>query len=506
MKAIYYMALFLGCLASVNPAMSQSTCARPIGLVTANIKDVSAVLQWSAVAGATSYQIRYSLQSNTAWTLLTVTNSIQTSKLVNNLSPLSAYKWQIRAKCGTQWSTFSGLNLFSTKGKYYRDIDSDGYGNTAIIKIAYPPQIGYSLLPNDCSDTNAEINPAAAESCNLLDDDCDGLTDAADPSNIDELTWYLDADGDAFGDPNTSLITCFAAANYTTVGGDCNDENPTIYPFRKDYFDAADNDCDGSFNEDDNSATFQKFRPDEDGDGFGSSTCSKTANFEPLGYLIDSSDCNDSNLHINTAAPEICNDIDDNCDGITDIFDICPTPPAITLQENLPTYANVSWPEQGCIYRYVVEWTNDDINWFPQSLTGTETALDGLTPATLYKARMRYQCSESLTDFGPYSPVLVFTTPSAFVGKPTSNTLTNSILVYPNPAKNQVNITVPNIPNGVAQLVVIDAFGRLLHSHQIQIEDKSLQFTLDISTLPVGIYSAILRHSDGTAATTFVVN
>ena len=63
---------------------------------------------------------------------------------------------------------------------------------------------GYSI-DEDCDDSNAAVNPGAAEVCNDLDDDCDGLIDDADDS-VELSTGtvsYTDSDGDGYGDPAT---------------------------------------------------------------------------------------------------------------------------------------------------------------------------------------------------------------------------------------------------------------------------------------------------------------
>jgi hypothetical protein len=38
----------------------------------------------------------------------------------------------------------------------------------------------------------------------------------------------------------------------------------------------------------------------------------------PVGYVTDATDCNDNNAAVNPSATEVCNLIDDDCDGLID--------------------------------------------------------------------------------------------------------------------------------------------------------------------------------------------
>ena len=63
---------------------------------------------------------------------------------------------------------------------YYFDADNDGYGDPAISQVLDSAQAGWVLDSTDCDDTpvtGASIHPGASETCNGLDDDCDGGTD-----------------------------------------------------------------------------------------------------------------------------------------------------------------------------------------------------------------------------------------------------------------------------------------------------------------------------------------
>ena len=62
------------------------------------------------------------------------------------------------------------------QGTYFTDADGDNFGTGSPILACVQP-IGTALVDGDCNDANAAINPAAAELCNGIDDNCNGLTD-----------------------------------------------------------------------------------------------------------------------------------------------------------------------------------------------------------------------------------------------------------------------------------------------------------------------------------------
>ncbi len=68
---------------------------------------------------------------------------------------------------------------------YYRDADMDGYGDAAAAYQDCTLPYGYSSNNSDCDDNANWIYPGAPEVCNGVDDDCDGLVDAADPGLLD---------------------------------------------------------------------------------------------------------------------------------------------------------------------------------------------------------------------------------------------------------------------------------------------------------------------------------
>lgn len=175
----------------------------------------------------------------------------------------------------------------------FRDQDSDGYPDATCCNG--------DTCGTDCNDLQANVHPGEAESCDGLDNDCNG---AIDDGLASSSTWYPDCDGDLFGDTDGSTVEacarppgtpddCTDGGVWVDDGTDCDDSRAGVNPSAPEICDGVDTDCNGSPDAPDE---------DDDEDGYGDSFCGGP-------------DCRDWNPDINPGASELCDGIDSDCDG-----------------------------------------------------------------------------------------------------------------------------------------------------------------------------------------------
>ncbi|MBK7965340.1 MAG: putative metal-binding motif-containing protein [Bacteroidetes bacterium] len=191
---------------------------------------------------------------------------------------------------------------------YYVDADGDGFG-AGLATSSCNPIVGSVLVDGDCDDNNAAVNPSATEICNGIDDDCTGLSD----DGLVFLDYYVDADGDGFG-AGAATSSCSPIIGSVLVDGDCDDNNAAVNPSATEVCNLIDDDCDGLIDE----GVLLTFYADVDGDGFGDASSTTQACSAPVGYVADNTDCDDNNAAVNPSATEVCNGIDDDCNGLSD--------------------------------------------------------------------------------------------------------------------------------------------------------------------------------------------
>jgi hypothetical protein len=171
---------------------------------------------------------------------------------------------------------------------------------------------GYSIQGGacgkvDCNDNASGVNPAAAEACNGIDDDCDGAPD----NGLPFASYYRDGDADGYGDPDSAgrLLACEQPEGYAdnSTGFDCDDNDTAVHPG------APDENCNG-VDEDCDNATDEGFEGVATSCGLGA--CARSGSTScPAGAEEPVDSCVAGEPE---AGDVTCNGIDENCDGTAD--------------------------------------------------------------------------------------------------------------------------------------------------------------------------------------------
>ncbi len=195
---------------------------------------------------------------------------------------------------------------------WYEDADGDGYGRAGRSTSACDAPDGYVADATDCDDTRSSVYPGAPETCNEIDDDCDGEVDEGLGS-----TFYRDQDEDGFGDLSSTTVACDAPDGYVADSTDCDDLQGSVYPGAPETCNGADDDCDGEVDEY-GAVDAPTWYRDQDGDSYGDPGVPSESCEAPTGFVADSTDCDDTLASAYPGAQELCNGVDDDCDGEVD--------------------------------------------------------------------------------------------------------------------------------------------------------------------------------------------
>ncbi len=269
-----------------------------IGAIANTIPD----LQWATmrvvVSGSTPVTIAYAVDANDDGSNdYTGTFTDSAADRITTGGRVGLYSYNARFECNFDWVTVTiddkdtdldtvpdaRDNCVAVSNVAQTDLDGNRIGDACedLDGDGYAP-------PQDCNDGNAAVHPGATELCDAIDQDCDGnLLEAFADFDVDNTPDCIDPDDDNDGDLDTS---------------DCNDFDIAFSRFAVEQCDSVDNDCDGDlvdgFTNTDADAFPNCVDLDDDGDG-----------------SPDTVDCAPLDKAISPLALEVCDLIDQDCDG-----------------------------------------------------------------------------------------------------------------------------------------------------------------------------------------------
>jgi formylglycine-generating enzyme required for sulfatase activity len=227
---------------------------------------------------------------------------------------------------------------------FYADVDNDGDGDlytSDIIQACYQyesisqqyvPPVGYSDIQGDCDDNSVSISSLEPELCTPIDENCDG---SATVGAIDQVQWFVDSDGDTFGNPAFSIVSCptndpqtnleVPPLGYSNNSDDCDDLDGELFPGNVEICNGKLDDCDAAEDADGDGVveyTARTIEIDHDSDGFIECFFNTNEwtdlNTLPIGPILGSSasiDCQPLDDDVFPGAPELCTGEVEDCDS-----------------------------------------------------------------------------------------------------------------------------------------------------------------------------------------------
>ena len=173
---------------------------------------------------------------------------------------------------------------------------------------------GVTAADGDCDDTDAAIHPGSTEIWyDGVDQNCDDTDEAVHPGAAEDCESGIDSNCDGYAGTDDNDGDGYAACE------ECNDGDAEVSPSADEVCDEVDNDCDGVVDDDPVDGT--PWYGDADGDGFGDLSDLTMACDGPSGLVDNPDDCDDADAQVNPDAQEVCNGLDDDCDGLVDSDD-----------------------------------------------------------------------------------------------------------------------------------------------------------------------------------------
>jgi hypothetical protein len=154
----------------------------------------------------------------------------------------------------------------------------------------------------------------------------------------------------------------------------------------------------------------------------------------------------------------------------------------------------IAWDANADVNSWNIQYRPQNGTWSSATSNTNSYTITGLTGHTTYEIQVQANCGDG--NVSEWTSAITVTTTGL------DSWLENSVSLYPNPAKEVVNVqcTMNNVQWDNATIEVFDVYGKLLQTNRISSEIT----TLNVSGLANGMYFVRVVTEEGMVTKTFV--
>ena len=482
-----------------------NTCPKPTNLAVSNVGENTADLSWTPGGSEASWIVEYKEATAATWITATATS---TSYQLTGLTGLTSYNVRVKADCGDETSQYATASFTTpacaaSDACQYTFVLGDGYGDGWNDGYLTVEQNGIIVATLEAVDQElSNIQTYDTVTVNL----CDG--------NATTLVWHSGNYDDEisitlFGPDNTQLFTVDdLEENYAsplfTFTTDCSGAgpvitNPTVATNAASAIEQTTATLNATITNPDNvtitakgfewkvntpTGTYTQIAGTGTGNAFTANLTGLTAN---TGYTFKA---------FITYNGQTVYGSEMTFTTLEQGVEPCDVPTGLTAGDITSESIAISWNANANAEGYNIQYSPQGGSISSASTTTNSYTITGLTPNTTYQIQVQSNCGNSNLS-GWSEPITVTTTGI-------DNYLLNSITLYPNPAKDVVNVqsTMNNVQ--LKGIEVIDVYGKVVRTVVETMCTSSLQTQINVSGLAAGMYFVRVTTEQGVATKTFV--
>ncbi len=476
------------------------TCPKPTSIAVSNIGTTSAEVSWVSAGSESAWNLEYKESTENTWTVIPVTTNPYT---LTGLTALTNYNVRVQADCGGgdvsdyRETSFATASCEAADQCTYTFILTDSYGDGWNNGYLTVEQNGVTVATLEAIDHDlSSTQTYDTVTVNL----CDGISTSLvwHSGNYDSEAGFTLNGPDGGQIHSESGMSGYTTFTFTT---DCNGTgpvitDPTVATVAASAIEQTTATLNASITNPDNvtitakgfewkattGGTFTQIAGTGTGNNF---TANLTGLTPSTGYTYkafityNGTTVYGSEMTFTTLEQGV---------------EPCDVPTGLTANNITKESFDVSWNANANVSSWNIRYRVVGGQWTTATVNTNQYAISGLTAETNYEVQVQADCGNN--NLSDWSETLNVTTLVDGI----NSYLLNSITLYPNPAKDVVNVqcTLNNVQ--CVSVEVFDVYGKVINTVNV-VENPT---RINVSNLANGMYFVRVTTDEGAVTKTFV--